>query len=153
MMCALLILVASLLAAGCARPVEPPRSASTNPPPAAAYELGGPVVNPQQAELAGRQLFERPGQSWLGHPKLVLAEEMEYQQAVRRIGVGEGQYDLWPEHTRVWLTVFQGRWQLMPMLPPGTLAAPNTFEGCVLVVFAAADGGFISMGDAVCPLP
>jgi hypothetical protein len=109
------------------------------------------VTNKLEAELAGRQLFERPGQRWLGIPRLVLAEEMTYEQALDSIGLGDGQYDTWPAQTRVWLTIFQGTWQLMPIMPPGTPAAPMPYQGCVLLVFTAADGGFISMGDSVCP--
>jgi hypothetical protein len=42
---------------------------------------------------------------------------MSYAEAVKKIGVGEGQYDLWPAEMRVWLVIFQGRWLLTPMGP------------------------------------
>ena len=143
------ILLGLLLLTACARgnastPIAP------LPPVPAEYRVGAPVTNALEAELAGRQLFERPGQAWVGVPRLVLAEGLAYDQAAARIGLGDGQYDVWPAETRVWLTVFQGQWTVMPMMPPGTAAARISYEGCVALVFTAAEGSFISMGDARC---
>ena len=76
---------------------------------------------------------------------------MTYVDANRRIGVGEPQLEVWPADTPVWLVIFRGRWDLMPMGPPGATLRPQRYEGCLYVLFAARDSTLISAGDALCP--
>ena len=95
--------------------------------------------------------MEERGVVWLGTPNAAFAEEMSYAEANKRIGVGDGQYDLWPEETRVWLVVFKGRWQMTPIDPSQAAPQPLTYEGCALVLFTARDASLMTMGDAVCP--
>jgi hypothetical protein len=64
---------------------------------------------------------------------------MSYVDAQQRIGVGEGQYNLWSRETRVWLVVFKGQW------------TPVSYEGCLFLLFTAREGELMSMGDAICP--
>jgi hypothetical protein len=103
------------------------------------------------AEGAGKRALQGPGFEWIGSPRLALAEEMSYAEAVKKIGVGEGQYDLWPAEMRVWLVIFQGRWPLTPMGPSQPPPQPIAYEGCLMTVLAASDGSRISAGDAACP--
>lgn len=140
-----------LLAAGCSR-IEIPATVERGPGPVASDESASPAVTSRsEAEAVGKRLLETPGFAWLEPPKLAAADEMSYAEAVKLIGVGEGQYDRWPADTRVWLVIFEGRWELAPMGPPNQVQTPLPYEGCLMTVFAARDGSLISVGDAVCP--
>ncbi len=113
---------------------------------------GSPVETRLAAIAVGRKLLEaKGGVKWIESPRTVLAEEMSYAEANRRIGLGDAQYDLWPQETRVWFVIFQGRWQLIPLDPTQAAPLPVTYEGCVLSLFTATDASLISMGDSVCP--
>lgn len=81
----------------------------------------------------------------------MLVEQMTYAEANRRIGLGEANYQIWPQDTRVWLVISQGKWSLAPMGPANS--APVEYEGCLMSVFTARDGSFILNDDAVCPIP
>ncbi len=101
--------------------------------------------------VAGK-LFEEKGRlKWTESPNAVLTEEMSYADAVKWIGVGEGEYDLWPQETRVWFVVFKGRWLLAPLDSTQTNPVPLPYEGCIFSLFTARDGELISMGDSACP--
>ena len=71
----------------------------------------------------------------------------------RRIGLGDGEYETRPRETMVWLMIFEGRWELTPLGSPSATNRPAIYEGCLFTVFAARDGGFISLGDSTCPPP
>ncbi len=88
---------------------------------------------------------------WTEYPSAVLTKEMSYADAVKWIGVGDGEYDLWPQETRVWFVVFKGRWLVTPLDPTQTNPTPLNYEGCIFSVFTARDGELISLGDSVCP--
>ena len=109
-------------------------------------EAKGDAVN------AGVKLLEtQAGTIWLDPPKAEFAEEMSYEEASKRIGMGDGQYDVWPKETRVWFTIFSGRWQLLTIGPAQTNPQPTTYKGCLFLVFTVSDTTLISQGDSVCP--
>lgn len=115
------------------------------------YLFGSPVDTRLTAIDVGRKLLEtKGGIIWIESPRAVSAEEISYTDANRRIGVGEGQYDLWPQETSVWFVIFKGRWQLIPLDPTQAVPQPVTYEGCVFSLFTASDASLISMGDFVC---
>lgn len=104
------------------------------------------------AEAIGAQLLEaQTGFTWIEPPQTVVAVEMNYADANKQIGMNEPQYDLWPKETRVWLVVFKGRWDLVPLDPSQANPPPVTYEGCLIILFTAKDASLISAGDAVCP--
>jgi hypothetical protein len=141
-----------MLAAGCSAPDLATVAASSPEPAAAVYLLGSPVESPAEAAAAGSQILETAGGvTWIEGPRTVLAESMSYEEAVARVGIGGGEYDRWSPQTPVWLVIFQGSWDLVPLDPSQTSPPPVRYEGCVLTVFTAADGTMMSMGDAVCP--
>jgi hypothetical protein len=110
------------------------------------------VVTELDAITVGGKLFEEKGGiQWIGAPTTVLAKEMLYSEAVKLLGEGGAQYDLWPRETKIWLVVFKGQWQLIPLDPAQAAPLPETYEGCVLSLFTARDASLISMGDSVCP--
>ncbi len=149
---ALLLLTASILAAGCAGTGV---ATHVQPSPAstvAAYQLGFPVMNKAEAVIAAEKGLEDPLFKWTEPPTALFVEEMSYAEANALIGLGEpdeAQYQLWPRETRVWFVIFEGRWTLRPMGPQD--APPNAFEGCLLTVFASRDGTRIAAGDSACP--
>ncbi|HET6846515.1 MAG TPA: hypothetical protein VFH29_06745, partial [Anaerolineales bacterium] len=115
--CNLILAGGLLLMAGCSR-VE------GTPPVVPAVAGGGSVGNgaaalrtAAEAEAAGKRALEAPGFQWIDAPRLALAEEISYAEAVKKVGVGEGQYDVWPAEASVWLVIFKGRWLLTPMGP------------------------------------
>jgi hypothetical protein len=141
-----------ILAAGCSAPQD---TSDLTPTPSAtpgSYQPGSPVETRTDAITVASKLSEEPGGvQWIESPQTVFAEEMSYAKAVERLGVGEGEYDLWPPETRVWLVVFKGQWQLVPLDPSQASPQPLNYEGCAFVLFAARDGKWMAMGDAVCP--
>jgi hypothetical protein len=142
-----------MLAAGCSAQDAATVAASSPEPAAAVYALGSPVESPSEAAAAGRQILESAGGfTWIEGPRAVLAEPMSYEEAVARVGVGGGEYDRWPPSTPVWLVIFQGSWDLVPLDPSQAAPPPVRYEGCVMTVFTAADGTMMSMGDAICPI-
>jgi hypothetical protein len=94
---------------------------------------------------------EKGGAQWIEPPQPVFVEEMSYAEAVERLGVGDGEYTLWTPETKVWLVVFKGQWEVVPLDPNQANPAPIRYEGCGFTVFTARAGEWISMGDATCP--
>jgi len=116
-------------------------------------DRSGSLVETRLAsESVGTQLLEaQEGFTWIESPQAVLAEEMSYAEANKQIGLNTPQYDLWPAETRVWLVIFKGRWELVPLDPTQVEALPVAYEGCLLILFTAKDASMISVGDSVCP--
>ena len=135
--------------AACSRP--PAVAQTPASVPVAEYRPGSSVTNTTEAEMAGRQLIERPLMHWIGVPRLALAEESSYADAAAKIGAADPEYANWAPDTRVWLTIFEGQWDLTPIDPNNPSPQPVRYEGCVLVVFQASNGEMISMGDSRCP--
>lgn len=141
-----------ILAAGCSAPKDTSYKAPTPEATLSLYRPGFPVETRLTAAAIGRQLLEaQEGFTWIESPKAVLAKEMSYADANRRIGLGDAQYDLWPEQTRVWFVIFKGRWKLIPLGPTQAPPLPVTYDGCLLLVFTVRDASLISTGDSICP--
>ena len=125
------------------------------PTPAATPTLDQPsdlVVTELDAITVGGKLFEEKGGiQWIDAPTTVLAKEMLYSEAVKLLGEGVAQYDLWPRETKVWLVAFKGQWQLIPLDPNQANPQPLNYEGCVFSLFTAAKGEWMAGGDFVCP--
>lgn len=138
--------------ASCSAPEDISRLEPTPDTTFGLYQPGSLVKTRLDAVTVGGKLFEEKGGiKWTESPSAVLTKEISYADAVKLIGVGDGQYDLWPQETRVWLVVFKGRWLLIPLDPTQTNPAPLNYEGCVFSLFTARDGELISMGDSICP--
>jgi hypothetical protein len=147
-----LLLILFILASGCSAPKAAPVSAPTPDATPRPYQPGSPVETTADAvTVAGKLFIEKGGIQWIEPPQPVFMEEMSYADAQARLGVGEGQYDLWPEETRVWLVIFKGRWLLAPLDPNQASPTPVEYEGCGFTLFTAKDGEWMAMGDAVCP--
>jgi hypothetical protein len=149
--CNLILAGVLLLAAGCMRAEATAPVASAGAVSGSAGAGAKAVRTRADAEIAGKNSLQAPGFEWIGSPRLALAEEMSYAEAVKKIGVGDGQYDVWRPETRVWLVIFQGSWLLTPMGPSQPPPAPIRYEGCLMTVLAAGDASRIAAGDAVCP--
>ena len=125
------------------------------PTPAATPTLDQPsdlVVTELDAITVGGKLFEEKGGiQWIDAPTTVLAKEMLYTEAVKLLGEGVAQYDLWPPETKVWLVAFKGQWQLIPLDPNQANPQPLNYEGCVFSLFTAVKGEWMAGGDFVCP--
>ena len=125
------------------------------PTPAAIPTLDQPsdlVVTELDAITLGRKLFEEKGGiQWIEAPTIVLANEMLYTDAVKLLGEGVAQYELWPRETKVWLVVFKGQYQLIPLDPNQANPQPLDYEGCVFSLFTAVKGEWMAGGDFVCP--
>jgi hypothetical protein len=125
------------------------------PTPAATPTLDQPsdlVVTELDTITVGGKLFEEKGGiQWIDAPTTVLAKEMLYSEAVKLLGEGVAQYDLWPRETKVWLVVFKGQWQLIPLDPNQANPQPLNYEGCVFSLFTAVKGEWLAGGDFVCP--
>jgi hypothetical protein len=125
------------------------------PTPAATPTLDQPsdlVVTELDAITVGGKLFEEKGGiHWIDAPTTVLAKEMLYSEAVKLLGEGVAQYDLWPRETKVWLVAFKGQWQLIPLDPNQANPQPLNYEGCVFSLFTAVKGEWMAGGDFVCP--
>jgi hypothetical protein len=110
------------------------------------------VVTERDAITLGGKLFEEKGGiQWIDAPTTVLAKEMLYTEAVKLLGEGVAQYDLWPRETKVWLVVFKGQYQLIPLDPNQENPQPLNYEGCVFSLFTAEKGEWMAGGDFVCP--
>lgn len=136
-----------ILVAGCSAPATTsPLALTSNATPSF------PVETKRDAIAVGNQILEEKGGiMWLETPEAVLVEEMSYVESIHWIGLDDAQYDHWPRETRVWLVVFKGRWQLVPLDPSQANPTPITYDGCGFVLFTASNGEFMAMGDAVCP--
>jgi len=118
-------------------------------PTAPPYQLGSPVLSQANAVTVANGLLENQDFKWIGAPTTALAEELSFAESNKILGGAEPEYERWGPDTRVWLVIFRGQWTVQPMGPPG--AAPIPYQGCLFVVFDAADGAIMQMGDAVCP--
>ena len=110
------------------------------------------MITKLDAVAAALQGFDTPDFAWTEGPRTAFVEQMTYEQALVRLwGVQppDDQFITYPRQTRVWMVIFQGRWTLVPMGPPG--AAPLPYEGCLFRMLSAADGAVMAAGDAVCP--
>ncbi len=139
-------------AAGCSAPsrvAEP----TVLPDATAVVADAGPAQagSADAAAAIGKRLLEVEGFTWIGTPKPVLAEQMTYAEAAQKIPPMQAEAHhnpLWPDG-RVWLVILQGQWDLVPMGPPG--APPNRYQGCIMVLFTAADSKVVAAGDTLCP--
>ena len=148
----LLLTIWLVLTAGCSA-----KEAVSNPTPIpnatpVLDQRGDLVVTELDAITLGGKLFEEKGGiQWIDAPTTVLAKEMLYTEAVNLIGEQVAEYDLWSGDTKVWLVVFQGRWELMPLDPNQANPQPLQYEGCVFSLFTAMSGEWMAGGDFVCP--
>ena len=109
------------------------------------------TTEPDAIAHAGKLLEENGGFQWIDAPTTILSKEMPYSEAVRLLGEGVAQYELWPRDTTVWLVVFKGRWQLVPLDPNQENPQPLNYEGCIFTLFTARNGEWMAAGDFVCP--
>ena len=148
----LLLSILFILTASCAATAD---VSDFTPVPDATPTLEQPadlVATELDAIALGSKLLEGDGNfKWIDAPATILAKEMLYAEAVKLLGEGVAEYELWSRDTKVWLVVFKGRWQLTPLDPNQENPQPVNYEGCVYSLFAARNGEFIAAGDFVCP--
>jgi hypothetical protein len=141
-----------LLTASCSATKDVSTLAATPAANPAPVQPGDLVATEPDAITYGGKLFEEKGGiQWTDAPTPVLAKEMSYTEAVKLLGVGVAQYDLWPRETKVWLVAFKGGWQLIPLDPNQENPQPLNCEGCVFSLFTALKGEWMAGGDFVCP--
>ncbi len=148
---AFMILVFAFALAGCAAPGGLATPTSLPQPTVAAVEVVPAQPGSADAAAIGKRLLEVEGFTWVGSPEAVLAEQMTYAEAAQKIPPmrDEAPHNpLWPDG-RVWLVILRGQWDLVPMGPPG--APPNRYQGCIMVLFTAADNQVVAAGDTLCP--
>jgi hypothetical protein len=142
-----------IFAGGCTAPEDSSRLESAADTASGLYQPGSLVRTKSDAIIVAGKLFEeRGGIQWTASPDAVLTEQLSYAEAVKWIGVGDGEYERWPQETRVWFVVFKGSWLLAPFDP--TAANPSAslhYEGCIFSLFTASDGELMAIGDSVCP--
>lgn len=110
------------------------------------------VATERDAITLGGQLFEEKGGiQWIDAPTTILAKELLYTEAVNLIGEQIAEYDLWSGDTKVWLVVFKGRYELIPLDPNQANPQSLQYEGCVFTLFTATKGEWMAGGDFVCP--
>ncbi len=128
-----------------------PTATPTAAPLVRPYQPGTPMLSQADAMAAAERDLDEQGFKWTQPPRAVLVQEMSYEEAKALIGHGDADadYQFTPRETRVWFVIYQGKWTLEPMGPPG--APPNAYEGCLLRVFMARDGSVLAAGDSLCP--
>lgn len=148
-----LLLSIAIAAAGCSRAAPAPIAPAAQAAPAvSSYRPGLAVTTEADAVAAVLQIRTSPDFKWTEAPRTLLVQEMSYEEAMGKVGLGQpddAQFAVIPRDTRVWFVILFGKWTLKPMGPQG--AAPIPYEGCLLTVVAAKDGSVIAAGDSICP--
>jgi hypothetical protein len=105
-----------------------------------------PGLGPVQT---GAQLLESVDWRPIEPPTAVEVRQMSYAEARKWITMlSEEGEQVWGRETRLWLVVFQGRWGSSD---PAQLNSQSVlYEGCLFVLFRAADGRLIATGDTLC---
>ena len=141
-----------LLTASCSTTKDVSTLTATQAANPAPVQPGDLVATEPEAITFGGKLFEEKGGiQWIDAPTTILAKEMLYTEAVKLIGEQVAEYDLWSGNTKVWLVVFKGRYELMPLDPNQANPQPLQYEGCVFSLFTAMNGEWMAGGDFVCP--
>ena len=148
----LLLACTLILAAGCS---ALPVAGSTAPSPgtSGAAPAAPPVQSGFDPALTGQRLLESDADfRWREPPTAYTVQEMTYEEAHRYIPMLSADYPPGSplrRETSVWLVAFRGRWWVTPGGPPG--AQPVPYEGCLFVLFTAADSKLVAAGDTTCP--
>ncbi len=151
-----------LVLTGCAAPksapiVEPSPQPSAEPAASPQLETAAPPMPPVSADpyavQTGRRLLDEAYPPvWLEGPQPVFAQQMTYAEAHKWLPMLSQEGDqVWGKETPVWLVIFKGRWQLLPYGQSQGTPAPTVYDGCLMVLFRAADGKLIANGDSLCP--
>ncbi len=146
-----LLFVFAYALAGCAASGEVATPTSLPQPLAAPVDVAPVQAVSADAAAIGKRLLEAEGFTWVGAPEPVLVQQMTYAEAAQKIPPMQAEAPhnpLWPDG-RVWLVILRGQWDLVPMGPPG--APPNRYQGCIMVLFTAADNKVVAGGDTLCP--
>ena len=145
-----LLFSALILTAGCsAVPTNPASGPSPQETPAT-NAPGYAVATNAEAVNVGLRMVEATDTRWLEPPKALVIQQMSLAEAHKAIPLLSEGGPLPPE-TRVWLLVYQGRWQLGATGQTEGAPSPAIYEGCGFLLFTARDPAPIAGGDAACP--
>ncbi len=141
-----LLMGAVVFSAGCSSENE---IAYLTPLPEAtitAYQLAYPIRTNLDAAIAARRNIDTTRISPVGSPKAISVEHMTLAEAAARIPQLYTRDH--PADAKVWLVIFQGKWEL---LPPEAAAPLPAYDGCVGSLFFGDEPGFMVTGDMACP--
>ena len=141
----LLLACILIVAAGC--------SAPTGAAPIQQDSQSAPAQPGPDPVQTAKTLAEGQGQlHWLEPPTAYVVQQMTYGEAHKHIPMlSEDGDQFWGSQTSVWLVALRGRWELTPIDPAQAHPQAVPYEGCSFVLFRAADGALIAMGDTTCP--
>ena len=105
-----------------------------------AYQFDTPIRNKMEAVIAARLSLDTTRLEYTEELKVVLAEEMSFEDASRRVAQPGFLHVInteeIPGDTKVWLVLFEGDWQMTGPAPeePATPVPPT--HGCVYFIIA-----------------
>jgi hypothetical protein len=117
-----------------------------------AFRYDAPIQNKLQAAIAARLEIGTARFGDTAHSaKIVSVEEMTLDKVKQRVGPRPNlayEYEDRPGDTKVWLTVFEGDWQIFP---PNSNTPLPPYHGCYYVIMDARGSGPMEIGNIDCP--
>ncbi len=136
-----------ILAAGCSAS-QPAATIELVPTPTPDVAISMPMNAGLDPVQTGLQLLASADWRQLESPAAVDVRQMTYVEARQLIPMlSEEGEQFWGRETPLWLVVYRGRWGSSD--PAQINAQP--YEGCLFVLFRAADGKMIATGTTACP--
>ena len=119
-----------------------------------AYQWDTPVRNKMDAVILARLSLDTTRLSYTEEPKVVLAEEMRCEDALKRVAQ-PGVIKTYEERSgdaKVWLVLFEGDWQISgPPPDPEHVETPGPpTHGCAYVIIDPNDGCHGEIGTIGC---
>ena len=103
-----------------------------------AYQFDTPVRSKMDAVIAARLSLDTTRLSYTDEPKVVLAEEMSFEDARRRVAqpgfLNVINTEEIPGDTQVWLVLFEGNWQMTGPAPEEPITPEPPTHGCVYII-------------------
>jgi len=119
-----------------------------------AYQWDTPVRNKMDAVILARLSLDTTRLSYTAEPKVVLAEEMRFEDARRRVAQ-RGVINTFEERSgdaKVWLVLFEGDWQISgpPPDPENPITPEPPSHGCVYVIIDQDGSSHGEIGTTEC---
>jgi hypothetical protein len=103
-----------------------------------AYQWDTPVRNKMDAVIAARLSLDTTRLEYTEEPKVVLAEEMRFDDARRRVAqpgfLNVINTEEIPGDANVWLVLFEGDWQMTGPPPEEPVTPEPPSHGCVYII-------------------